>query len=81
MKPEQCIGVGDGEGKLIYENDILVNHRNERVVVVWQKETASFYLKGIGWAGFDNLVNDDITNYKIVGNIHNNKKLLEVVNE
>lgn len=79
LKPNQCIGVRDVDGILIYENDILKNHRGEIVVVVWINETASFFLKGIGWSGFDNTVNDDITNYKIIGNVYQNPELLTMV--
>ena len=79
LKPNQCIGVCEKDGILIYENDILENHRGEKVVVIWSKETASFFLKGIGWSGFDNTVNDDITNYRIIGNVYQNPELLTIV--
>ena len=72
----QCTGLKDKNEKLIYEGDIVKNHRDEIAEVVWLKEHAAFFLDGrtdweCAW------INDGISDYEIIGNIHENPELLE----
>lgn len=87
---EQCTGVKDETGKLIYEGDIVEcffeyfdgNFSEKRVVgpVVWYAASWKVKEKGNHWdlvdAGFDekNLQSDYV---KIIGNIHENPELLQ----
>lgn len=79
----QCTGLVDKNGKLIYENDIMVAYYDEEnlehgtyVMVVW---------KEYGWVTVENNSDDPcplddfaIKHFEVVGNIFDNPELLEV---
>ena len=69
---EQCTGLRDKNGKLIYEGDIVTGFFNNNKVI-WDK--GSFCVDD-GSGVFDELtkLNEEST---IVGNIHENPELLE----
>ena len=77
----QCTGIKDKNGKLIYEGDILKDHRQEGGIVKWNNDSAGFAIYEILETGcfvgglFDWLDKD--TNYEVTGNIHENPELLE----
>ena len=79
----QCTGRNDKNGKLIYENDIMVAHYDEEnpehgtyVMVAWRE---------YGWVTVENNSDDlcplddfTIKHFYVVGNIFDNPELLEV---
>lgn len=79
----QCTGRNDKNGKLIYENDIMVAYYDEEnpehgtyVMVVWRE---------YGWVTVENNSDDlcplddfTIKHFYVVGNIFENPELLEV---
>ena len=70
---EQCTGLKDKNGKLIYENDLLKDY-NGIWQVKWHNEEGAFYI----WnKKRDFYLSPFIGEYEIVGNIHENPELLE----
>lgn len=78
----QCTGLTDNNGKRIFEGDI-VTYVGEVCLVKWDDETAKFVLEN------ENLVcdfeevwcNRFKSQIEVIGNIHDNPKLLEVCGE
>lgn len=75
---EQCTVLKDKNGNLIYEGDILKNHREEVGYVSFYQDTASMVI-----LDKNGLIDDIIEkkylgiNFEIIGNIHENPELLE----
>lgn len=75
---EQCVGVKDKRGKLIYENDFVklsgFIHR-----VIWCEVRAQFVMQVIGC--FSSCEFNEMWNKKIeiIGNLHENRDILEEV--
>lgn len=82
-KPQQCTGLKDKNGKLIYEGDIVkFNFDTDEIkaVVSWDdKELIGFYLNTTDYfkdkyvTDYDFYKND----YEVIGNIYENPELLE----
>ena len=74
---EQCTGLRDINGRLIYEGDFLINHDGNIGFIEFKY--ACFMLTAINE---DNIVStQDWTTCEVVGNIHENPELLEEKNE
>lgn len=79
---EQCTGLKDKNGRLIYEGDIVELTDDDsfekpiKTIVRWAEENACFGLFGSHnlYYGFSSYDSD---NFEVIGNIHENPELLE----
>lgn len=90
---EQCTGLKDKRGKLIYEGDIVraINQDTKdrpdlQIAHIWVDEYGCRWIKfakeELSWNDFCSLIDYDGTlTIEIIGNIHENPELLEKSNE
>lgn len=79
----QCTGIKDKNGKLIWENDIMVGHLDDKypenatyVRVMWRNN--GFCTHQRYFDDFELLDEFDQNNFEVCGNIFDNPELLEV---
>jgi uncharacterized phage protein (TIGR01671 family) len=82
---EQCTGLKDKNGKLIYEGDIVApvwydGSMGSKAVVKYGEFNCSCCDGVYGWY-FDNGDIRGVEDYEVIGNIHENPDLLENKNE
>jgi len=85
-EPQQCTGLKDKNGKLIYEGDIVKNNQNSLYSVEFEEfahqtkfclkrvETPDYYPHISTWQGIGY---KDQKNFEVIGNIYENPELLE----
>lgn len=77
-KPEQCTGLKDKKGNLIYEGDILQDRNGIKAEVVWSYSHACFGIdEGCGEViEFGECLCLCPMSCEVIGNIHENPELL-----
>ena len=71
---EQCTGLKDKNGKLIYEGDIVLTEEDGYGHIRLDNELAQFFVATEEYYTFDNIFPSEM---EVVGNIHENPELLE----
>lgn len=85
-EPQQCTGIKDKNGKLIYEGDIVIQREENagpsKKLVIWEKDGGYLGLKYLKKSFFGVVTFHRFGyTYEVIGNIYENPELLEVSND
>ena len=72
---EQCTGLKDKNGKLIYEGDIVNTSNFGKCFIEWADDEAGFTLHSTETVNYYSIY--CCNGFEIIGNIHQNPELLE----
>lgn len=80
---EQCTGLKDKNGKLICEGDIVKYHVTKKTSFPIEREVVASKTKKVTFKKgcFNPVFYLDLNDVEIIGNIHENKELLEATND
>lgn len=80
-KIDQCTGLKDMNGKLIYEGDIVKSKDGFILKVTYRNDYACFCVENEEIVGYFQILHWTPTDFNIIGNIYENKELLGEQNE
>lgn len=71
---EQCTGLRDGTGRLIYEGDLVRLNGYGVCQVIWEKDIAEFMFKNLNEDLREHVDTMLMYDWEVVGNIHENSE-------